>query len=109
MKKPKSQSRSAPGSHPPLTPATDKGSTPPGEGDNGPDILLASNHPLTPSQRKSLHDFILEEAKRLPDIRQDRVNQIRTALKAGNYRIASDLIADRILQDTIVDNSSNQE
>jgi len=109
MKKPRPHSSPASSPRSQSIPASDKGGSPTDQDDNDLNSLSASNTPLTPSQQSSLHDFIQEEAKCLPDIRQDRVDQIRAALKSGNYRISSDLIADRILQDTILDESSNQD
>jgi flagellar biosynthesis anti-sigma factor FlgM len=59
--------------------------------------------------REALHEFVQEEAKRIPDIRQDRVDQIRAALESREYNISSNLIADRIIQDILLDESSTQD
>lgn len=61
------------------------------------------------ADREALHHFVQEEAKRIPDIRQDRVDQIRAALESREYHISSNLIADRIIQDILLDESSTQD
>ena len=59
--------------------------------------------------KHSLEVLAQKEAERIPDIRQNRVDQIRQALESGDYQVSSDLVADRILQDVIVDESTNQD
>jgi flagellar biosynthesis anti-sigma factor FlgM len=56
-----------------------------------------------------LQELAQEEAKRIPDIRQERVDQIRAALQSGEYQISSDLTADRIIEDTLLNESSTQD
>ena len=61
------------------------------------------------SDRSAIDSFVQKEAKRIPDIRQDRVDQIRAALESRKYHITSDLIADQIIQDLLLDESSAQD
>ena len=46
-------------------------------------------------------ESVLEDISHLPEIRKDRVEQIRQALNAGTYQVSSDQIADRIIQETV--------
>ena len=46
-------------------------------------------------------ESILEDISRLPEIREDRMEQIRQSLNAGTYRVPSDQVADRIIQETV--------
>ncbi len=65
--------------------------------------------PLKFSERETIRDLILEEAKKLPDVRQDRIKRIRAALQSREYHISSDLVADKILENMQLDESSRQE
>ena len=57
----------------------------------------------------SLQELARELAKRIPDIRQNRIDAIRAALESRGYDISSDRIAERIIQETIAEESSNQD
>lgn len=46
-------------------------------------------------------ESIEEAISRLPEIRKERIERIRRALASGTYRVASEQIADRILQETV--------
>ncbi len=46
-------------------------------------------------------EAIQKEISLLPEIREERVNHIRQALNSGTYRISSEQIADRIIQETV--------
>ncbi|MDX1411612.1 MAG: flagellar biosynthesis anti-sigma factor FlgM, partial [Nitrospirales bacterium] len=61
------------------------------------------------ADRSALISLVQEEAKRIPDIRQDRVEQIRAALQSRNYHISSDLLADKIIQEILLDEPSTQD
>ena len=52
-------------------------------------------------ERQTLFDAV----KELPDIREEKVKKIQKALESGQYRIPSEDIADRIIQDTIINNT----
>ncbi len=65
--------------------------------------------PIDLAERSALISFVQKEAKRIPDIRQDRVEQIRAALQSRNYHISSDLLADKIIQDILLDEPSAQD
>ncbi len=42
-----------------------------------------------------------EAAKQLPDIRQEKVQDIQDALAAGQYHVSSEDLADHLIQDVI--------
>lgn len=41
---------------------------------------------------------LVERAKQLPDVRQERVDQLRQLVQSGNYDVSSKRIADAILR-----------
>ena len=57
----------------------------------------------------SLQKLARELAKRIPDIRQDRIDAIRAEIESRGYDISNDLTAERIIQETIAEESSNPE
>jgi len=71
--------------------------------------IARSEHPQHPSGEDTVNlspvsqelESVLGNISRLPEIREDRVEQIRQALKAETYRVSSDQIADRIIQETV--------
>ncbi len=42
---------------------------------------------------------LVEHLKKLPDVRQDKVDSLRDQISAGDYKPSSDKIADAILKD----------
>ena len=42
---------------------------------------------------------LIDQVKQLPDVRQDRVNEIKQKIASGNYQPAAEDIADAILKD----------
>ncbi len=44
----------------------------------------------------------LERIKKAPDVRRDRVDEIKKALQAGNLEFDSKSVADRLLQESIL-------
>jgi flagellar biosynthesis anti-sigma factor FlgM len=42
---------------------------------------------------------LIDQVKQLPDVRQDRVNEIKQKIAAGNYQPSAEDIADAILKD----------
>ena len=79
------------------------------QNDKEPTSKALLTEPIDLADPEALLDAVQEEAKRLPDIRQERVDQIRAALQSGEYQISSDLIADRIIQDTLLNESSTED
>ncbi len=65
--------------------------------------------PIDLTDPQTLHDLIQREAKQIPDVRKDRIKRIRDALESREYHISSDLLADRIIQDILLDESSTQD
>ncbi len=57
---------------------------------------------LNLSQERADYDAIQTEIAQLPDIRQERVKEIRNALQSGQYQVSSEDLADRLIQDTIL-------
>ena len=55
------------------------------------------------------HQAIQEVLKEVPEIRQERVNQIRTALESGTYEVPSDLLAERLIQDTFLNQLPSED
>ena len=55
------------------------------------------------TQSENVHQALQEILKQIPDIRQERIDQIRAALESGNYQISSEMIAERLVRD-ILDN-----
>jgi anti-sigma28 factor (negative regulator of flagellin synthesis) len=65
--------------------------------------------PIDLTDPQALYDLIQREAKQIPDVRKDRIKRIRDALESREYHISSDLLADRIIQDIFLDESSTQD
>lgn len=40
--------------------------------------------------------------KQVPEIRQEKIEKIRKSLESGQYHVSSDEVAERMVQDTIV-------
>ena len=57
---------------------------------------------VTVSDHGREHQAIQELLNDVPEIRQERVNAVRTALESGNYKVSSDLLADRLIHDTLL-------
>lgn len=83
--------------------------SPVAKNDQEPPVEAFSIPPLDLSDRQTLQDIVRKEAKRIPDIRQDRIKRIRAALESREYPISSDLLADRIIQDMLSDESNKEE
>ena len=109
MKNPHSNSRPSPGRSSFSGPRSKPGNAPSVSKRKEPISKTLPPDPLASVDRLALDRFVREEAKRLPDIRQDRVNQIRAALDSGKYHISSDLIADKIIQDILLHESPAQD
>ena len=65
-----------------------------------------SQHPapdqVTVSQSVNQHQAIQDIVKQIPEVRPDRVAEIRKALESGQYHVPSDLVADRIIRDILI-------
>ena len=109
MDKPRPHSISPPDTQSPKPPRSGQDSSLPVR--NGKELIprASPRKPIKRAHRRSLQKLAQEEAKRIPDIRQERVDQIRAALQSGEYQISSDLIADRIIQDTLLNESSTED
>ena len=57
---------------------------------------------LTVSHGVSQHQAIQDILKQIPEVRQERVAQIREALESGQYQVSSDVVADRIIRDILL-------
>ena len=57
---------------------------------------------LTVSHRVNQHQAIQDLLKQIPEVRQERVTQIREALESGQYQVSSDVVADRIIRDILL-------
>jgi len=55
------------------------------------------------SSNKKMVETIVEKVKALPEIRQDKVEQIRQAIKSETYNVKGELIAKSILKSNILD------
>jgi negative regulator of flagellin synthesis FlgM len=51
------------------------------------------------SERASTLGELTAKAEQLPEIRQERIDQLRTQIQSGEYRPSSEEIADAILKD----------
>ena len=66
-----------------------------------------SNQPTPVADSDSIHvtnspdqvATLVERAKDLPDVRHERVQEIRQAVQSGKYRVSADDIAEAILRD----------
>ena len=58
--------------------------------------------PVILSDSGKEHQILHDTIKAIPEIRQDKVERIRSAIDSGQYRVKSDLVAARIIQDTIL-------
>ena len=57
---------------------------------------------VTVSQSVNQHQAIQDLLKEIPEVRHERVAQIRKALESGQYHVSSDLVADRIIRDILL-------
>ena len=95
--------QSSPAQNTPATRPTDK--QPP-----VPANELTSEAPINATDRVSLsseqldYHTIQEAIKKVPDIRQEKIEKIKQALASGDYQVPSESIADRLIQDTIINN-----
>ena len=63
---------------------------------------------VTLSDQRKEHQTLTKLIDQLPDIRQERIDQIREALKSGKNSISSEQIADQIIQDTALNHSTDK-
>jgi anti-sigma28 factor (negative regulator of flagellin synthesis) len=48
-------------------------------------------------------ESLVERVKAIPDVRQDKVDQIRQAIKSETYNVKGELVAKSILKSNILD------
>ena len=73
-------------------------------------VRAGENEEKRPSPKDRLEDpslvdaaqKALEMVQKAPDVRRDRVEEIRKGLEAGSLKFDSKLIADRLLQESIL-------
>ena len=109
MKNPHGNSRPTPNNSSPSGPRSKTAKAESVPKDKEPTSKFVPQDLLDLGDRSALQRFVQEEAKRIPDIRQDRVNQIRTALQSRKYHVSSGLLADKIIKDILLDESSAQD
>ena len=109
MKDPHTNSHPTQGTKSPSDPRANEAKAQPVENDKESASKALPPDPIDLTDRSALISFVQAEAKRIPDIRQDRVEQIRAALQSRNYHISSDLLADKIIQDILLDHPSAQD
>ena len=59
----------------------------------GDQVKLSADHQIV--------ERLKAELNQLPEVRQDRVVQLRQALQSGSYKVTDEQIADAILSDTL--------
>lgn len=65
--------------------------------------------PVELSPENTEYQQILKHIDQAPDIRPDRLEKIRQALEAGSYHIGSNVVADQLIRETLInDLTSNQ-
>ena len=57
---------------------------------------------LTVSETINQHQAIQDIVKQVPEVRQERIAQIREALESGQYHVSSEMVADRIIRDILL-------
>ncbi|MGB0909781.1 MAG: flagellar biosynthesis anti-sigma factor FlgM [Nitrospirales bacterium] len=62
----------------------------------------ATQDTLELSKDSSDYKAIQEAIKEVPDIRQNKIQRIQEALAAKRYQVSSTDLADRLIQDTII-------
>jgi len=55
------------------------------------------------SGNKKIVESLVERVKAIPDVRQDKVDQIRQAIKSETYNVKGELVAKSILKSNILD------
>ncbi|GJL63670.1 MAG: hypothetical protein NPIRA04_23240 [Nitrospirales bacterium] len=56
------------------------------------------------SSEQEEHNNLVNAIKKSPDIREEKVKEIKKSLESGDYHISSENIAERIIHDTILHN-----
>jgi len=55
------------------------------------------------SNNRNIVEKLVEKVKALPEVRQDKVDQIRQAIKSETYNVRGELIAKSMLKSNILD------
>lgn len=87
--------------HQPSVPATRSGK------DAEPAAIPAQ--PDTTDQLRLTHELrelhrVQQMAALLPEVREEKLNQLREAIDSGRYRVESEKVADKIIQDVLLSN-----
>ena len=60
------------------------------------------------ANREAVAKFVQEEAKRISDVRQERLEKIRSEIEAGTYEVSSEDIARGIIRDSSLGSDPNR-
>ncbi len=61
------------------------------------------------SPENTEYQKFLKRINQAPDIRPDRLDRIRQALEAGTYRIDSEIVADRLVRESLINNLTTNQ
>ena len=64
---------------------------------------------VTVSHGGTVHQVIQDILKQVPEVRQERIDQIRTALESGDYQVSGHQVADRLIKDILLNQPSTQD
>ena len=72
---------------------------PPEQKQSESNLVVGDQVKLSADQQNA--DQLKTELNRLPEVRQDRVEQLRLAIQSGSYQVTDEQIAEAIISDTI--------
>ncbi len=65
--------------------------------------------PVQLSPESTEYQQFLKRIDQAPDIRTDRLEKIRQALEAGSYHIDSEVVADRLIRESLINNLATNQ
>ncbi len=65
--------------------------------------------PVELSPENTEYQLILKRIDQAPDIRTDRLEKIRQELEAGSYHIDSEVVADRLIRESLINNLATNQ
>jgi len=65
--------------------------------------------PVQLSPENTEYQQFLKRIDQAPDIRTDRLEKIRQALEAGSYHIDSEVVADRLIRESLINNLATNQ
>lgn len=68
-----------------------------------PETNLSPEDQFEISEESKLLSAALQELKKMPEIRQERVEQIKAQIKARTYNVSAEKVAEKMLQHFTVD------